>query len=390
VGEFVKIRRFPGIALAAALTVGGCSDSGPALPGEEPDLGLEFIASEFDFPLALTAPTGDPRLFIVEKAGRIRIVSGGTTLAEPFLDISHLVSASDEQGLLGLAFHPGYATNGRFYVNYTDLDGATRVVGYRVSSDPDRADPGTADPLLTIPRPSSNHNGGALAFGPDGFLYVAVGDGGAATAGGGTGQDVSDLAGSILRIDVASATGYAIPGSNPFANQAGARGEVWSLGLRNPWRISFDRETGDLYVADVGQNNLEEVNVSPRTSGGGRAANYGWSVTEGSSCFDDPGCDPGEFVLPVVEYDHDDGCSVTGGYVYRGAAMPALAGRYFYADFCSGWVRSFRLESGQAVSEREWPELGTVGQISSFGEDAEGELYILNASGGSVYRIVPR
>jgi len=385
----VKIRRFRLVALAAALTA-GCNGSEPVVPGDEPELGLEFIATEFEFPLALTAPPGDPRLFVVEKPGRIRIISGGTTLTEPFLDISALVSGSDEQGLLGLAFHPGYATNGRFYVNYTDLDGATRVVGYRVSSNPDRADAASADPLLTIPRPSSNHNGGALAFGPDGFLYVAVGDGGASTTGGGTGQDVSDLAGSILRIDVNGTSGYTIPGSNPFVNQGEARGEVWSYGLRNPWRISFDRETGDLYVADVGQNNLEEVNVSPRTAGGGRAANYGWSFTEGSSCFADPGCNPAEFVLPVVEYDHDDGCSVTGGYVYRGTAMPALAGRYFYADFCAGWVRSFRFAGGEATSEREWPDLGTVGQISSFGEDAEGELYILSGAGGSVYRIVPR
>ena len=387
----MKIRLLWPIATAAAAVLAACDDAGPTGPGgEEPELGTEFVAGDFEFPLALTAPPGDSRLFVVEKTGRIRIISGGTTLTEPFLDVTALVTQGDEQGLLGLAFHPGYATNGRFYVNYTDLDGATRIVGYRVSSDPDRADPGSADLLITIPRPSINHNGGALVFGPDGFLYIAVGDGGASTTNGGTGQDVSDLAGSILRIDVNGGTGYTIPGSNPFVNQAGSRGEVWSYGLRNPWRISFDRENGDLYVADVGQNNLEEVNVSTRSAGGGRAANYGWSVTEGTSCFADPDCDPADFVLPVVEYDHDDGCSVTGGFVYRGSAMPTLAGRYFYADFCAGWVRSFRLSGGEATDERDWPELSSFGQVSSFGEDANGELYILTGGDGSVYRIVPR
>ena len=387
----MKIRRLRDCALAAiGLVLAGCSEAGPADPGEEPDLGLEFVAGDFAFPLALTAPPGDSRLFVVEKGGRIRIVSGGATVAEPFLDVSALVSGGDEQGLLGLAFHPDYSQNGRFYVNYTDLNGATRIVGYRVSSSPDRADAGSADLLLTIPRPSTNHNGGALAFGPDGFLYIAVGDGGAAADPEGTGQNISDLAGSILRIDVNGAMGYTIPATNPFVAQAGARGEVWSYGLRNPWRISFDRQTGDLYIADVGQNNLEEVNVSTSSSGGGRASNYGWSITEGTACFCDPGCDPADFVLPVVEYDHDDGCSVTGGYVYRGSAMPGLVGRYFYADFCSGFVRSFRFSGDEATDEREWPDLGTVGQISSFGEDSSGELYILAGGDGSVYRIVPR
>ena len=358
-------------------------------PPDDPGVGLEPVATGLAFPLALTAPTGDARLFIVEKAGRIRIVDDGSLVERPFLDLSQAVSNGSEQGLLGLAFDPDYALNGRFYVNYTDTGGDTRVVAYQVSEDPGLADPASAELLLTIEQPFSNHNGGHLAFGPDGFLYIGSGDGGSGGDPEGNGQDRLDLLGSLLRIDVSAGTGYAIPPDNPFAADPGARGELWDFGLRNPWRFSFDRATGDLYIADVGQNDLEEIDVATRASGGGRGANYGWSIMEGTDCFSDPDCDTTGLTLPVLEYGHAEGCSVTGGFVYRGAAIPDLQGHYFYADYCEGWVRSFRMNGGTVSDEREWPELAPGGNVPGFGEDAAGELYVLDAR-GTVYRIVPR
>ena len=368
----------------------GCGEESRPMPGPpdgEDGVALELVTSGLEFPLGLTAPEADPRLFVVEKGGRIRIVRDGALLPEPFLDISANVSRGSEQGLLGLAFHPAYATNGRFFVDYTDTDGNTRISAWRVSADADRADAASEEVLLTIEQPFSNHNGGGLAFGPDGYLYIGMGDGGSGGDPLGNGRDLGDLLGSLLRIDVNGASGYAIPADNPFAGREGARGELWDLGLRNPWRFSFDRATGDLYIADVGQSEREEIDVAARADGGGRGLDYGWNVMEGSVCYGGGSCDRTGLVLPVTEYAHDLGCSVTGGYVYRGSAVPAIQGQYFYADYCQGWVRSFRFQGGAASDPREWPALAPGGPVASFGEDSAGELYVLDA-GGSVYRVV--
>lgn len=379
-------RRIAGRMTTLLVTALACGSEPPSSPGEV-EVGLVPVATGLAFPLALTAPPGDPRLFIVEKDGRIRIVRDGVLLERAFLDVSSLVSRGSEQGLLGLAFDPDYSSNGRFYVNYSDTEGDTRVVAYRASGDPDLADPASAEILLTIEQPFSNHNGGHLAFGPDGFLYIATGDGGSGGDPQGNGQDRLDLLGSLLRIDVRAGSGYAIPPDNPFVGVTDARPELWDIGLRNPWRFSFDRGTGDLYIADVGQNAREEINVAPRSAGGGRGANYGWNIMEGTACFAGTACDTSGLTLPALEYGHSEGCSVTGGYVYRGSALPDLAGHYFYADFCEGWVRSFRFTGGEVTAGRDWPELAPGGQVPSFGEDAAGELYVLDA-GGTVYRIV--
>jgi glucose/arabinose dehydrogenase len=342
------------------------------------------------FPLYLTSPPGDSRLFIVEKGGAIRIVKDGSLLPSPFLDLSAKVSGGAEQGLLGLAFDPGYATNGRFIVHYTDVSGNTTLSAYRVSAtDPDQADPATETILLTVEQPFPNHNGGQILFGPDGMLYLGLGDGGSGGDPGGRGQSLADLLGDILRLDVSSGTSYTVPPDNPFVGQTGSRPEVWSYGLRNPWRFSFDAATGDLYIADVGQNVWEEVDVVAAAAGAGRGANFGWNVTEGRHCYASPGCDTSQFTMPVLEYSHAQGCSISGGYVYRGAAIPALQGHYFYADFCSGWVRSFRMQDGQAVEPYQWPTLAPGGSVTSFGQDAAGELYIMIAE-GRVFRIVPQ
>jgi glucose/arabinose dehydrogenase len=383
------------VAASMSLFLAACSN-GNGAPSDQPPpdtsaLALQPVADGLAFPLYLTAPPGDDRLFVVEKGGRIRIVENGALLPTPFLDVSSLVSRGSEQGLLGLAFHPDYASNGRFFVDYTDTNGDTRIVQYHVSSDANTADPASAHILLTVEQPYSNHNGGQLAFGPDGDLFIGMGDGGSGGDPQGHGQDAGDLLGSLLRIDVDSDTGYAIPADNPWVDSSGARGEVWSIGLRNPWRFSFDRGNGDLYIADVGQNEIEEVNVSPSAGGRsrGRGANYGWNIMEGNSCFSSGSCDRSGLVLPVTQYTHADGCSVTGGYVYRGDAIPSLQGTYFYADFCSGWVRSFRFEDGTATEQRSWPSLAPGGSVPSFGEDARGELYLMSADGG-VYRVVSR
>jgi hypothetical protein len=351
---------------------------------------LQQVAAGLGVPLYLTAPPGDSRLFIIEKGGAIRVVKDGALLPTPFLDLSTRVSNGAEQGLLGLAFDPAYAANGRFIVDYTDASGNTTVSAYRVSAaDPDQADPTSEAVLLTVAQPFPNHNGGQIAFGPDGMLYIGLGDGGGGGDPAGRGQSLADLLGDILRVDVGSGTGYTVPADNPFVGQAGAQPEVWSYGLRNPWRFSFDAATGDLYIADVGENAWEEVDVVTAAAGAGRGNNFGWKVMEGRHCSAGPNCDPGQFTLPVLEYSHASGCSITGGFVYRGAAIPALQGHYFYADYCSGWVRSFRLQDGQAVEPHQWPTLAPGGQIPSFGQDAAGELYVMNA-GGQVFRIVPQ
>ena len=350
---------------------------------------LQQIASGLDFPLYLTSPAGDDRLFIVEKAGTVRIVQNGTLLETPFLDITAQVSKGPEQGLLGLAFPSDYATSGRFVVHYTDLNWDTRVSTFRTSADPNRADQGSESVVLTQEQPAAGHNGGQILFGPDGFLYIALGDGGSREGNDrGRAQELGDLLGSILRIDPGSGVPYSVPADNPFVQRDGARPEIWSYGLRNPWRFSFDRSTGDLYIADVGEQRWEEINVSTAADGAGWGLNYGWSLMEGTDCIRAASCDRPGLTLPVLQYSHDEGCSITGGYVYRGNQIPALQGHYLYADFCQGWVRSFRLEGGTAVDRREWPTLSPGGHITSFGEDSQGELYLMTEEGG-VFKIVP-
>ena len=352
-------------------------------------VGLQQVASGLNFPLYLTALPGDDRLFIVEKGGAVRIVQNGVPLESPFLDLTGRVSTGPEQGLLGLAFPPDYATSGRFVVHYTGVDWDTRVSTFRTSADPNRADPESESVLLTEDQPAAGHNGGQILFGPDGLLYIGLGDGGSREGNDrGRAQGLGDLLGSILRIDLRSAVPYSVPADNPFVGMAGARPEVWSYGLRNPWRFSVDRSTGDLYIADVGELRWEEINVSTAAEGAGRGVNYGWSTMEGTDCVNPSGCDQTGLALPLVQYDHGDGCSVTGGYVYRGNQIPSLQGHYLYADFCAGWVRSLRVEGGEAVDQREWPTLSPGRQITSFGEDAEGELYLMTGEGG-VFKIVP-
>jgi glucose/arabinose dehydrogenase len=324
----------------------------------------------------------------VEKGGAIRIVQNGALLPAPFLDLSAKVSTGNEQGLLGLAFDPQYATNGRFVVDYTDLAGDTRVSAFRVSQDPNLADAASELSILGVDQPFPNHNGGQVLFGPDGYLYVMLGDGGSAGDPGNRGQSLADLLGSILRIQPLETGGYAVPADNPFAGTPEAAAEIWSYGLRNPWRVDFDPATGDLYIADVGQSRWEEVSVSTAAAGAGRGANFGWRIMEGPECFGASSCDESGLEPPLIWYGHDLGCSITGGFVYRGPALPALQGHYFYSDFCTGFVRSFRLEDGVAVDQFGWPTLAPGSGVLGFGRDAAGELYIL-ASNGVVYRIVP-
>lgn len=352
-------------------------------------INLVPVANGLVKPVYLTHASDD-RLFVVEQDGTIRIIQAGAILPQPFLNIDPLVgSAGSEQGLLSMAFHPEYGENGRFFIYYTDNNGGTVVARYQVSSDnPNQADPNSALILLMLPQPYGNHNGGQLKFGPDGYLYVGLGDGGSANDPLLAGQDKSVLLGKLLRLDVDfNESGYAVPATNPFVNDEGARNEIWAYGLRNPWRFSFDRLTGDLYIADVGQNIWEEVNFQPAGSTGGE--NYGWNIMEGTHCFQTETCDQTDLILPVVDYQHGDGsCSVTGGYVYRGQQYLSLYGNYFYGDYCSGKVWSLlRQPDGAWVNNQVFGLQGLF--ISSFGEDVNGELYLLSYGDGVVYQIQP-
>jgi glucose/arabinose dehydrogenase len=352
-------------------------------------LALQEVVSGLSAPLFLTAPAGDPRLFIVEQAGTIRIVQNGTALAAPFLDINSRITAGGERGLLSMAFDPQYASNGFFFIYFTDLNGDVAIERLQVSSgDPNLADPAPLRILTIDHRVFANHNGGLVAFGPDGFLYIGTGDGGGGGDTLGNGQNLNALLGKLLRIDVSNASAsqpYAIPSLNPFVGQAGRRGEIWAYGLRNPWRYAFDAATGYLYIADVGQDRSEEVNVASAATAG---INYGWNITEGTLCYPGDPCDMQGLTLPVLEYAHDanGGCSITGGRVYRGSAIPELQGRYFYSDFCSGWLRSFVYSNGTAAEQIDW-SITNAGQIFSFGEDAQKELYMLTST-GRAYKIV--
>ncbi len=389
-------------AVALASSVAGCNggtDSGGGgggiTPPPAPSNSLRFqpITAVLTSPVFMTAAPGDlARFFVVEQGGLIRILDSlsGAPRANPFLNVQNLISSGGERGLLGMAFDPNYGTNGRFYIFYTNTSGNLVIARYLVStSNRDLADASSAVILKTITHPNSNHNGGMLAFGPDGCLYAGTGDGGGSGDPDNNGQNPSTLLGKILRLDPNSNTGAACTNNvaNPFAGGGGAA-EVWSLGLRNPWRFSFDRLTGALYIGDVGQDRREEVDavLSPNA---GRGLNFGWSIMEGFLCFNPPsGCDTSGLTLPILDYGHDNGaCAVTGGYVYRGTQIPSMNGTYFYADFCAGFVRSFQLLNGQLGPQTVWPLLSPGSQITSFGEDARGELYIVT-QGGGLFRIV--
>jgi glucose/arabinose dehydrogenase len=374
------------IAAAADGVVGNLAISVLGSPPPSGSPGLQLVASGLSLPLYLTSPPADPRLFVVEQGGAIRIVKDGAVLPEPFLDLSSLVSTKEEQGLLGLAFPSDYGSSGWFLVHYTDLNGNTRLARYHVSSDPDRADPSSGAEILAVQQPGPSHNGGQIQFGPDGMLYMGLGDGGSHDYGDdGRGQSLEDLLGSVLRIEVSGEGGYRIPPDNPFVATPGARPEIWNYGLRNPWRFSFDRGTGDLFIADVGQSKWEEINRGTVAEGAGRAVNYGWSQMEGTTCVRG---DCSGFTPPLVEYSHADGCAVIGGYVYRGTALATLQGQYLYGDFCDGWVRSIPA-AGPPGTPTDWPSLSPGRHLTSFGEDAQGELYVMTSE-GNVFKIVSR
>lgn len=354
-----------------------------------PKVALELVAADLSQPLLVTyAPGDDESLYIVEKTGRVRIMRDGLLVDEVLLDLTGQVSKGFEQGLLSIAFHPRFQENGFVYVNYTDLDGNTQVERVHVPGGQLRADDDTKTTLLTVDQPAANHNGGMMAFGPDGYLYIGLGDGGRAGDPWGNAQNPRSLLGKMLRIDVDRSEPYAIPPDNPFVDDPHALDEIWAIGLRNPWRFSFDRLTGDLYIADVGQNEREEINIEPSGDPGGR--NYGWNIMEGDLCYSHmPACDSDDLTAPVAVYANTAsmGCSVTGGYVYRGSAIPELQGGYLFGDYCSGTIWVMWPESKDGARQVD-QLLQTQASISSFGEDAHGELYVIDLRGGRVYRIV--
>ena len=355
---------------------------------------LVRVAIGLSSPVFVTsANDGSGRLFVVEQTGRIRVIKNGVLLPTPFLDVSSKISTGGERGLLGLAFHPSFRTNGKFYVNYTRTNGFTLVVEYRVSpTNADIANPATARAIIQVAQPYANHNGGMIAF-AGGYLYIGMGDGGSGGDPGNRAQNLDSLLGKMLRIDVNGSVGtrhYRIPASNPYVGRAG-RDEIWSRGLRNPWRFSFDRRTGDLWIGDVGQNRYEEVDrakVTTASTSRGRGMNFGWRQLEGSHCYNPAtGCARAGKAYPAIEYSHAEGCAVTGGYVYRGAAIPALYGRYVFGDFCSGTIWTF--PAGASWPTRKIVLLNTGYSISSFGQDQYGELYVVDLAGGAVYRLAP-
>ncbi len=336
-----------------------------------------LIVDGFSRPLLATnAGDGSGRLFVLEQNGVVRIVQDGAIPPDPFLDITSQVgSGSNEQGLLGLAFHPDYEQNGFFYINYTDLNGDTVISRFQVSADANVADPTSEKVLLQVDQPFPNHNGGNLEFGPDGFLYAGLGDGGSQGDPNGNGQSLDTYLAKLLRVDVNAGDPYGIPSDNPFASGGGLP-EIWAYGFRNPWRFSFDRATGDLFIADVGQNQWEEVNFVPAGSPGG--GNFGWNYMEGTHPYE--GTAPEGLIVPVTEYEHGNRCSITGGYVYRGQAMPAWQGVYFYGDYCSGEILGLVHNADGSWESRLLYDSGFL--ITSFGLDDAGEIYVLDRAGG--------
>jgi glucose/arabinose dehydrogenase len=372
----------PFVLLAAACSsggepsaTGGETTQPSSLPSEtatgESGAGLKLtrIATGLDAPDDLASTPSEPhRLYVVEQPGRIRVIENGRLLPQPFLDVTSAVRSGGEQGLLSVAFHPDYADNGLFYVDYTDLDGNTRVVEFESR---DGEAPVRKRELLFVEQPYANHNGGQLAFGPDGRLYVGMGDGGSAGDPENRAQNLSERLGKLLSLDV---------------DRAGSDWRIDGYGLRNPWRFSFDRETGDLWIGDVGQGEWEEIDYTPRDDPG--LENYGWDVYEGRHRYEDKEPNPrGRLVMPVAEYSHDHGCSVTGGFVYRGERVSSADGRYFYGDYCSGTVWSLTLRDGKAADIRR--HRFHVAALSSFGEDASGELYLVSLE-GDVFRLDSR
>jgi glucose/arabinose dehydrogenase len=384
----------PGVSASrtAPTSAPGSTGATPA-PGGPDHLRLLPVAKGLSNPVSITnASDGSGRLFVNEQAGSIRVVgSDGALRPEPYLDIHKRVLSGGERGFLGLAFHPGFPGRSRLFVDYTRTpDGATVISEFHAT--PQRADPASERILLVIAQPFANHNGGQLAFGPDGYLYIGMGDGGSGGDPFGNGQNTNVLLGKILRIDVDSAAApgkaYAIPPSNPFAPNGIHPGEgapeVWSYGLRNPWRFSFDTADGDMYIGDVGQGSWEEIDRQPGDSRGGE--NYGWNVMEGRHCYRDT-CDQRPYVKPIAEYGHDQGCAVIGGYVYRGTLQPALRGVYVFGDACSGVVFTLQVDEGTATPKFV---LDSGKQISSFGLGENGELYLADLGGGAIYRVLAR
>jgi glucose/arabinose dehydrogenase len=389
-------------------TLGPAARGSPAAPSTaaaaafdpaDISLSLTLVAGGFDEPVLVTgAGDGSGRLFVVEQTGRVWVIAGGKRLATPFLDLSGSVSTGGERGLLGLAFHPDFPAKPYVYVNFTDGAGDTRVNRYSVGSNPNRVTSGSGVRLLTIDQPYANHNGGNLAFGPDGFLYIGMGDGGSAGDPGDRAQDVATLLGKLLRIDVghtSSGRRYAIPATNPYVGRAGLD-EIWAKGLRNPWRWSFDRATGDLWIGDVGQGRYEEIDrvVKPGTDAAGRGANFGWNVVEGRACFDPASrCSTRRMEKPLVVYGHSvagaDNCSVTGGFVSRGAADQVLEGGYVFGDYCSGriWVVASSAPPPATPTLLRDATASPQLSISSFGEGDAGELYVVDRGRGRIYRI---
>lgn len=374
---------------AIAVTVGRTAAATVSYSAAAFSLSLREIASVPDAVFA-AAPEGDTRLFIVERAGRIRILQAGALLPTPFLDISSRVLTQGEGGLLSIAFHPQYASNGILFLYYTDLDKNIVIERHRASGNANQAETEPGLPIIRIAHPTlTNHYGGTVAFGPDGMLYIGTGDGGGGGDPARNAQNPASLLGKMLRLDVSASTPgqpYAIPPTNPWINDAGGRrAEVWASGLRNPWRYSFDG--GSLYIADVGQERREEVNIAAVGQGG---INYGWNVMEGTQCYNATSCSQTGLTLPTFEYDHGtagaNGCSITGGYVYRGSALPELTGQYFYSDYCKGFLKSFRYAAGVVGGQTAWA-IPAVGNVVSFGRDAGGELLMITAS-GKVHRVV--
>jgi glucose/arabinose dehydrogenase len=363
----------------AQATAAGQQPSPATFDPQRITLALEPAAQGLDRPLFVThAGDGSGRAFVVEKGGAIR------TLADKqlFLDISDRVNArSSEQGLLGLAFHPRFPENGQFFVYYTDRNGDEVVSRFGLAAD-GRGDPASEKIILRQEDPAANHNGGMITFGQDGMLYIGLGDGGGANDQFGNGQNRDTFLGKLLRIDVDQGDPYAVPADNPFVNDSGTRPEIWAYGLRNPWRFSFDRATSDLYIADVGQNRFEMLHV--RSAGQQGGENYGWPILEGRSCLRGDSCDRTGLTVAVADYPHSEGCSVTGGYVYRGAQYPAMQGAYIFGDYCSGVIWTL---TGQGQQWQITELLRTDAQISSFGEDEAGELYMTDLASGTVYRV---